>query len=270
MTDPITAAIVTILGKYVVDKGVELAKEVGPAAVGKAADLARVAFARLRKGPKGQMVAEGFEEDPATYQKPLEKELAAAAQADPDFAGELGALLAGYEEASGSYKASLSGSGAIAQGPGAKAVGERGVMVEGDVGGNIVTGDRSVGGDVVGGDKIEVGDISGSNVAIGRGASAVSGREAPLKFEYPDPVSGKTLYGQVDPAALRQKLATHFSLEEMGSLCFDLDVTAEEIPGETRSERARETLDYFARRGRLPDLLAACRERRKDVDWLGG
>ena len=40
------------------------------------------------------------------------------------------------------YQATLRGSGAIAQGPGAKAVGERGVLIEGDVKGSvIVTGD---------------------------------------------------------------------------------------------------------------------------------
>ena len=89
MTEPITAAIVTILGKYVVDKGVELAKEVGPAAVAKAGELAKAAFARLRKEPKGQMVAEAFEEDPETYQRPLEKELEAAVQA---FRGRMTAI----------------------------------------------------------------------------------------------------------------------------------------------------------------------------------
>jgi hypothetical protein len=40
-----------------------------------------------------------------------------------------------------SYHAELRGSGAIAQGPGAKAVGERGVLIEGDVQGDITTGD---------------------------------------------------------------------------------------------------------------------------------
>lgn len=268
MADPIAAAIVTILGKYVVDKGVELAKEVGPKAVAKAADLAKAAFARLRKEPKGEVVADGFEEDPETYQKPLEKELEAAVQADPDFAAELKALLAGYEEAAGSYKASLTGSGAIAQGPGAKAVGEGGVIAEGDVAGSIVTGDIVGGDKITSGDKITTGKISGSNVAIGRGASAVFGGEAPLKYEYPDPVTGKTLYGEVNPAALRQKLATHFSVEEMGTLCYDLGVTAEEIPGTTRSAKAREMLDYFARRKRMPELLAELRKRRPGVDWV--
>lgn len=39
--------------------------------------------------------------------------------------------------------ANVSGSGAIAQGSGSQAVGERGVLVEGNVGGSIITGDQS-------------------------------------------------------------------------------------------------------------------------------
>src|SRR5690242_3641628 len=41
-------------------------------------------------------------------------------------------------------QASLTGSGALAQGPGAKAVGERAVNVEGNVGGSINTGDTFI------------------------------------------------------------------------------------------------------------------------------
>lgn len=39
--------------------------------------------------------------------------------------------------------AALSGSGAVAQGAGSQSVGERGVLVEGDVSGSIITGDQS-------------------------------------------------------------------------------------------------------------------------------
>ena len=41
------------------------------------------------------------------------------------------------------YQAELHGSGAIAQGPDAKAVGERGVIIGGDAKGNIITGDEN-------------------------------------------------------------------------------------------------------------------------------
>lgn len=74
------------------------------------------------------------------------------------------------------------GSGALAQGPGAAAVGAGGVMVDGNVSGGIITGNNNemiqaqgdvVKGDNVGGDRIDVGDISNATgVAIGRNASA--------------------------------------------------------------------------------------------------
>lgn len=71
------------------------------------------------------------------------------------------------------YQAQLSGSGAIAQGLGATAVGERGIYVGGNVSGGISTGDHNVQGDWVRGDKITVGDITDSSgIAIGRGAQS--------------------------------------------------------------------------------------------------
>ena len=89
------------------------------------------------------------------------------------------------------YNASLTGSGAIAQGPGARAVGAGGVMVSGNNRGSINTGTQvdtgggayirgnvNAGGDFVGrdktvhGDQITTGDVSGTGIAIGRGARA--------------------------------------------------------------------------------------------------
>ncbi|MGC1377011.1 MAG: hypothetical protein WA821_12340, partial [Anaerolineales bacterium] len=49
-------------------------------------------------------------------------------------------LLAGQKAA---IDVQLSGDGAIAQGPGAKAVGAGGIMVDGDVGGNITVGNNN-------------------------------------------------------------------------------------------------------------------------------
>ncbi len=64
-----------------------------------------------------------------------------ALERDDAFLGELRRLLESVKPDT-HYQATLTGPGAIAQGPGAKAVGERGVLVEGDVKGSvIVTGD---------------------------------------------------------------------------------------------------------------------------------
>ena len=147
--DPITASIAIILGKYALDKGAELGKEVGPKALETAKEMFSLVLERI--GKKKPETAQEFPKDPETYRKPLEKALEAELKADPGFAARLKALLEKYEQAAQehaaatgtTYKATLIGSGAIAQGPGAKAVGERGVLVEGDVkGGVIVTGDR--------------------------------------------------------------------------------------------------------------------------------
>jgi hypothetical protein len=246
-----------------VDAGAKLAQEVGPAAAKKAAELAKVALDHLRKKPEGKMVADNFEEKPAVWQKPLEVELETAVQADPNFKAQLAALLGQYETATVSYQATLTGSGAIAQGPGATALGERAVQVGGNVGGSIVTGDQ-----------ITTGDISGSGIAIGRGAQAsVSGRQPeaePITFQWTDPVSGQVNEGQVDAVALRRNLVNYFSLDELSTICFDLDVPPDLIPGQGLEAKAREMVIYFTHRERLPELLAVCRRERENVDWLGG
>lgn len=144
--DPIITPIVIILGKYALDKGVELGKEVGPKALETAKDLFKLVLERI--GPKRPETAAEFPKDPKAYHAPMEKALDTEAQADSKFAELLKALLAQYEQAaqeyvattSSSYKATVSGSGAIAQGPGAVAAGERGVAVGGNVTGNITTG----------------------------------------------------------------------------------------------------------------------------------
>jgi hypothetical protein len=142
--DPIVTPIVIVLGKYALDKGVELAKEVGPKALETAKEMFAVALDRLRRNSEGKFVADRFEENPETYQKPLEHEIVKAVQADPDLATQLKALLAQYEEAARehaaatgtTYQATVVGSGAIAQDH-SVAAGAGGVAVGRDVHGGI-------------------------------------------------------------------------------------------------------------------------------------
>lgn len=61
----------------------------------------------------------------------------------------------------------------------------------------------------------------------------------------------------IDRVALRQVLAERFSDEELRDLAFDLGIDYEDLPGATRSGKARELITYTERRGRLDDLVAA-------------
>ncbi len=146
--DPIITPIVIILGKYALDKGVELGKEVGPKALETAKEMFQAVLERV--GQKRPETAAEFPQDPETYQKPLEKALEAETQADPDFAAQLKALFERYEQAAQGHAAATgttyqvqANDSVVAVGPGAKAVGERGVIAKGDVHGPIVTGDHS-------------------------------------------------------------------------------------------------------------------------------
>ncbi|MEA3309411.1 MAG: hypothetical protein U9Q70_07860, partial [Chloroflexota bacterium] len=108
-------------------------------------------LARVRQEPRSAVIADEFEEDPATYEKPLAKKIEAAADNDADFAQELQVLYerfqAQLEEHTGqtgtTYSAHLEGSGAIAQGEGSTAAGAGGVAIGGSVGGDVVTGNKT-------------------------------------------------------------------------------------------------------------------------------
>jgi hypothetical protein len=151
MADPLTASVIIILGKYVVDKGVELAREVGPAAAEKARELFRTTLDYLRRDPGTTVIVDRYEQDPVRAEPLLEVDLQTAVQADSDFAKQLQVLLTQYETAAKThaattgttYKATVKGSGVVAQGEGATAVGARGVYVGGKVGGSVNTGDHN-------------------------------------------------------------------------------------------------------------------------------
>ncbi|NJM58894.1 MAG: hypothetical protein HC857_17865 [Synechococcales cyanobacterium RU_4_20] len=72
-----------------------------------------------------------------------------------------------------------------------------------------------------------------------------------------------------DEVSLRQKiaiaLADLFELEEIETLCFDLDIDAEEIKGQTKSAKAHALVNYCENRGRLSELAAAIRARRSNA-----
>ncbi len=68
-------------------------------------------------------------------------------------------------------------------------------------------------------------------------------------------------------AELRQLLVEYFNDSELQELCFDLGVSYEEVPGRGKREKAMELIAFMERRGRLPELLDLCRQRRANINW---
>ena len=97
--DSILPDIMLILGKYTPDKGVKLEQEAGSRTLDKAKKISSLCLAQLRRSPKGAVLADGYEQDPQTYVRPVELELRAAFDSDPAFAASLKGLLAQYEHA---------------------------------------------------------------------------------------------------------------------------------------------------------------------------
>jgi hypothetical protein len=68
-------------------------------------------------------------------------------------------------------------------------------------------------------------------------------------------------------AALHKEIDDFFSFDEIKTLCFDLGVDHENIPGEIRSAFIRNLIVSLARQKRLQVLLDRVREERPSVAW---
>ena len=97
--DPFTITVVTILGKYAIDKGADLAKEAGPKAAEIAGDLFKMVAKRFGRNPADAQNLERFEKKPETYQAVVADSLEEQMK-DPEFAGDIMKLLAKYHEES--------------------------------------------------------------------------------------------------------------------------------------------------------------------------
>ena len=66
---------------------------------------------------------------------------------------------------------------------------------------------------------------------------------------------------------LRKALEIAFTIDDLKTLCVDLDVEFENLSADTKAGYAREIIDHFDRIDRLRDLIDACSEMRPKVDW---
>ncbi len=140
------------------------------------------------------------------------------------------------EDGSRTTVAIIGGSGAIAQGPGATSVGDRGVMISGSVGGSIVTGGNIIAGhDFVGRDKIELHRLN------------------QYTFTY--------------LSELVEKIQRYFNLVEIKELCLRLKLDYGNLLGDSKYEKILSLIEYLQIRERIPDLLDYLREQRPHANW---
>lgn len=65
---------------------------------------------------------------------------------------------------------------------------------------------------------------------------------------------------------LRTKLIKHFNLEELLTLCFDLDIDSENFPQQKESF-SRELIAYCSRHNKLQSLINYCKFQRPFLSW---
>jgi nucleoside phosphorylase len=71
---------------------------------------------------------------------------------------------------------------------------------------------------------------------------------------------------QLPASQLRQLLAERFSSEELQTICFDIGIDPDNLPGQAKSARARELISYLERRNELGRLYAWIQQHRPDID----
>lgn len=69
--------------------------------------------------------------------------------------------------------------------------------------------------------------------------------------------------------ALLEKLSGHFSLEELKTLSFRLNIDYDQVGANSKEQFARELILYCERRGLMTELVRECRAMRPQLDWPG-
>ena len=70
------------------------------------------------------------------------------------------------------------------------------------------------------------------------------------------------------PAQLRDMMAAVFSLDELRTLCFALQLDYDELEGASKSARIASLIRLLTGRGRIDDLLDKCETMRSEEAWL--
>ena len=84
-----------------------------------------------------------------------------------------------------------------------------------------------------------------------------------------DAVSGERTPELEPLTRLRQILAARFNEGELRTLCFDLGIRYDTLPGEGTENKARELVDYLERHDRIHELVSTGERLRPDIPWDG-
>ncbi len=66
---------------------------------------------------------------------------------------------------------------------------------------------------------------------------------------------------------LRELIDQHFNEGELRSLCFDLHIDSDNLPGEAKSDKCRELIAYCERHGCTAELVEELERQRSNVSW---
>lgn len=83
----------------------------------------------------------------------------------------------------------------------------------------------------------------------------------------PSPAAATPHPPVINKVELSKLIRQHYSLEEFKSLCFELQVAYDDLPGETLTNRVEALVEYLERRGRVPHLLALVKQERPHITW---
>lgn len=82
-----------------------------------------------------------------------------------------------------------------------------------------------------------------------------------------EPDRGAVLTSQQVRVGLRKLLETHFDLDGLRNLCFDMGIQYENLSGDTLGAKARELILFCERHLRIGELIETGREARPELPW---
>jgi hypothetical protein len=71
----------------------------------------------------------------------------------------------------------------------------------------------------------------------------------------------------VDPVMVQQLLVEYFSLEDIRTLCFEMGVDFDDLPGEGKKGKSRELVIYCRNRAMVDKLVNKIRAARSEMPW---